>query len=492
MQRATTVVAVIVLAALLVVQAGAIIWRADREPDADEVEYLHVAWLMAHGKQLYKSFFEHHTPFLFAAFQTLATDDVRAFFVRARLLSGAFGFAALLAFATIFWRVRREAVPIAVALIFASAPMWSNGLTAARAEPFAFAFFWWGAALVLLARRDDLRGVGLALVAIAALWNPKWPLCSIVVAAFWFFTTRRRLLSAAVALAITAIAVFILNLFAPLEQIWFFCIEFNRALGPWVARGRGAWSEDFHGKRLFFFAPLLLGPFVMLGAFLVNAAAIAFARVREKQITLFFLAMAVAAVLEVRFLYSWPLIWNYYYLMWGFVAAALVGLIPAAVEALLAAARVRYAETIGVAVTAVAMVLAVANVISIAPVEKVPGPYWVSFRYMEKRLRPGDRVWMADLGRHPVAVEDGDYYWWGFVIPVAEELRKTPRGARLLPPVGEKPFCAMTRGETTSLRFVSGPQMIRSSEQEVQCFVQLFREGRIRRMPFRGLWEIVR
>src|SRR5688572_30298650 len=120
----------------------AIVRRADREPHPDEIEYLHAAWLMKNGETLYVTFFEHHPPFLFAALRPIAGDDVRPYFVRARLLSGAFALIALVAYAAIVWRVRAEGAPIALALIFAALPMWLLGMTAARAEPFALAFFW--------------------------------------------------------------------------------------------------------------------------------------------------------------------------------------------------------------------------------------------------------------------------------------------------------------------------------------------------------------
>jgi hypothetical protein len=500
MGRAVTRIAAALLAVLLALQLVAIVRHADREPHPDEIEYLHAAWLMAHGETLYVTFFEHHPPFLFAALQGIVNDDVRVSFVRARLWSGAFGFVAMLAFAWILWRVRPEAVPIAVALLFASSPLWTNGLTAARAEPFAFAFFWCGAALVLLQSRDEVRssiasGAGMSLVAIAALWNPKWPFCSVVVAAFWWTGTRRRMLSGATALALTSASVFVMSRLAPLDRVWFFSVEYTRALWPWLSRAPELLRKDFQGGRPFVFAPALLRPAVMLAAFLLVVAAILCGRLREKKIASFFLLIAIASALELRFTFPWPVLWNYYYLMWGFAAAALVGLVPAAIQALLARGGLRHARMIAAGVAAVAMLIAGAYVLAEAPFGSSgdDGPYWASLHYFQRRLQRDDTVWL-DIARHPVAARDAGYYWFGpgYVIPVANELRATARGARFLPPVPTTPFCAIAAGASTRLRLVSPPRMLLGSPREQLCFQQLLSAGRIRPTPFPVAYEVVR
>ena len=485
-------VAAVLLALLFVLQVVAVIANASRQPHRDEVEYLHAAWLMEKGERLYAGFFEHHPPFLFAALQTVADDDVPLFLRRARLLSGAVGLLAMAVFAAVLWRVRPEAAVIAVGLLFAANTLWESGLVSARAEPFAFAFFWTGVALVLLERGDGVRqavvsGIGAGCIAIAALCMPKWPFCSVVVIAFWLAGTRRRVLSGAVALAITSAAVLLMHAIAPLDQVWFFTVDYTRAHWPWLSRSR-AHLEAF-GDQPFVLAPRLLGPITLAVGVAVVAAALR--HLREKRVIAFFLALTCAAALEIRFTFPWPVLWRWYYLMWGFAAAALIGFAPAAVEALLA--RVRVARAIAVALTVVILLVAAAQIaalVSFTPDSRSAQSPTVA--YIATRLQPGDTV-LLEVPRHPIAARDAGYYWFGGgeITAVAEELRRTPRGARFLPPVTH-PFCAIANGEPTTLRFVSAPTRLGAPRREQQCFARALAAGRFRRTPVADVFEVVR
>lgn len=480
-------IAFVLLATIVVLSVMAIVRRADREPHKDEVEYLHAAWLMDKGERLYVTFFEHHPPFLFATLRLVAGDDIRPFFVRARLLSGAFALAALLAYAAIVWRMRPEAASIALALLLIAPPMWLAGLTAARSEPFALAFFWGGCALILLARGNDravalLTGLGIGLVAIAALWNPKWPLCSLVVAAFWFHRARRRVMSAAVAAIVAGTGVLAMAMIAPLDRIRFFVIEFNRALWPWISRTFVPKTGEVYTFGTF--APGLLRPIVALIAFAIVLAALR--RLHDKYLPLFFVLLAVAASIELRFLFPYPMLWSHYYVMWGFACAALVAIVPASIEALTGRAKIG-------AIIAVAIALVIVpNLVMLAPFgEDVDdGPYWTTQRYLQQRLRPGDTV-LIELSRHPVAARDATYYWFGFEPPHAS-LLQTPRGARYLRPPDELPFCALARGGGTSIRYISHPRVFTAPAAQLSCFQQLLAAGRVRRTPAPEVFEIVR
>ena len=472
------IAAAVVLAVLFGLQIAAVAASADRPPHVDEVEYLHAGWLMASGEQLYRSFFEHHPPFLFAAFGAIATDDVPAFFSRARWLSGVFGLAAVAAFAAILWRGRPEAAAIAIAFVFASNTLWESALASARAEPFALAFFWTGAALILLRPANPFAsGAGAAFVAVAALWNPKWPLGSVVVLAFWVAGTRRRLVSTAIAIALTSIALAGMHAIAPLDRVWFFSVEFTRALWPWLARSPQT-LRQFHGGEPFLFAPALLRPLAAAGAGLVLLAAMR--RFEERRIPVFFLLLAAASLIELRLTFPWPVIWRYYYAMWGFAVAALIGFAPAAVERLVG----RRALAIGVAI--VLVIVAGVQIAAVMPFGSSNA--WVAQRYFMERLRPGETV-LVDLLRHPVAARDAGYYWFGHdhVLPVAGQLRRSARGARLLPPPSY-PFCSLD----SRLRFVASPRTLDVPAHEQRCFAGLLTEGRLRRTPFSGVYEVVR
>jgi hypothetical protein len=465
---ATKRVAAVLLAVVLALQLVAVLRGAKRDPHHDETEYLHAAWLMSKGERLYTSFFEHHPPFLFGALSLIATDDIPAFYVRARLLSGAFALIALGSLAAIVWRLRPEAAPIALAILLASMPLWVNGLAAARAEPFALAFFWGGAALVLLPRDSAVAaGVGLASIFIAALWNPKWPLSSAIVFAFWLVRTRRRALSAAIAVTIAIPALLALRLFATFDELWFFVVEFNRANYQWLGNRLEGWTG---GGAPFYFAPHLLRWTMVVPAVVLAVLFVARKRIREAPLVLFVLSLVVASVLELRFVFPYPVLWSYYFLMYGFAAAALVACAPFLLEW-------RIASNI----VAVALVLVVAtNLIAVAPLESPhPGPYWTSTRYFASHLRAGDTL-LVETKRHPVGARDASYYWFGFfnVIP---SLRQTPRGARYLPP-DDHPICA------ARARFISDPRRILVPPDEQRCFERLPKKP----TPIGTVYEVLR
>ena len=482
MRRVAGALLVLVLALHVV----AVVQRADREPVPDEKEYLHAAWLMSKGERLYASFFEHHPPFLFGALELVATDDVPRFFVRARLFSGFFSVIALCALAAIVWRVQPSAAPLAIAFLLASLPLWMIGLAAARAEPFALAFFWTGVALVFLPRGSErfvsiAGGAGAACIAIAALWNPKWPLSSLAIAAFWMARMPRRFLSTAVAAAVTLAALLVLRAFATFDQLWFFVVDFNRANYPSVGRIREHWGE----QSALTFMPLLLRPLAVAAALVL--AGVAMKRLREKSIVLALMLLVCASALELRFFFPYPVLWHQYFLMWSFAGAALIALIPAALEALVPGRRAIAA----IAFAALAVVV-LANLIALAPLgaHGDDGPYWTHQRWLAQRLQPGERV-LLDITHHPVAVRDATYYWFE-ATPVITDLRRTPRGARYLPAPEELPFCAMTTGAQARFRFVSEPRLLGASPQQQRCFQALVASGRIRRSPFSDVFELVR
>jgi hypothetical protein len=489
MERRVRVAAALLAGLVLALQLVSIVRRADRAPDKDEPEYLHAAWLMSHGERVYESFFEHHPPFLFAALESVASDDVPAYFVRARLLSGACAWLALASFAAILWRLRPEAAPIALALLFIAQPLWTAGLTAARVEPFAMAFFWAGAALVLLPRDATFApGIGLGLIAIAGLWSPKWPFSSAVIAAFWLLRAQRRVVSAAIALALVAIALLLLRRIAPFDELWFFNVEFNRIYWPMLARSQAALQQDLHGGIRFLYAPSVMRPLMMLTAFILGGCAWFSKHIRERRLVLLLLLLAIASLLELRFVFPWPVLWPHYYLMWTFAGAALLGLVPAGVEALLARVRVRYAAEAGLAIAVFVLLLLGAYIVAVAPFDaESDGPYWVSRRYFAAHLRPGDTV-LLDIRRHPVAARDASYYWFGFG-PESQIIRQSPRAARFLPPPAPLPFCELLRGAPARLRYVSAPRLLGATAADTRCFEQLLAAGLLRRTPVADVYE---
>src|SRR5436190_911394 len=394
--------AAILLAFLFALQAWAVVRLATGEPDIDEIETLHASWLMAKGAQLYVSFFEHHSPLLYATVQRVPSADLAVLFRRARLPSGGL-----------------------VVVAF-----WIAGVVRASGAPSV---------------------------------PPK--------------AHRRRaplqaFIGAAVAIALTAAAVFVMSRIAPLDRTWFFMVDFNRAL----ARLTQA-SADVRGqfKGSFDFAPSLLQPLVALIAFIMVAARAK--KFEERRIVFFFLALAGASLLELRFTFPYPILWPHYYAMWGLAAAALIALVPAS----LSPDAVRTAATIVVLIVITAYVVAAGSLES-----PNPGPYWVSQRFLTRNLKPGETVWLY-MKRHPVTARDANYYWFNFggTVPVARQLA----GSRFLPRTDNLPLCAIARGARLSLRYIAERRHF--PEDEARCFDQLLAAQRIRATAVPGVFEVV-
>ncbi|HUP59006.1 MAG TPA: hypothetical protein VNA69_01155 [Thermoanaerobaculia bacterium] len=75
--------------------------------------------------------------------------------------------------------------------------------------------------------------------------------------------------------------------------------EFNRANYPSVGRIREHWGT----QSPLTFAPILLRPFAVVGAFVIAGAAMLTTRIREKSLVLALMLLAVASALELRFVF---------------------------------------------------------------------------------------------------------------------------------------------------------------------------------------------
>jgi hypothetical protein len=177
-----------------------VVWRAlPRALDHDEGEHLRAAAWMASGKTLYRDFAENHTPFLYmilAPFAPAASNDIAAtrhYAMTARTLSAIAGIAAVLCIAAIAAHLAGDAIAVlpVLAALLASSWTWLRGVADVRSEPFTLLLFWAGALLVVRASSASRRailaaGAGIGLIAIADLWNPKWPLESLVILGLYF------------------------------------------------------------------------------------------------------------------------------------------------------------------------------------------------------------------------------------------------------------------------------------------------------------------
>lgn len=486
--KAVVIAAAVLLGAVLLLHVYSVVVRAEREPHMDETEYLHAGWMVRNGERLYETFFEHHSPFLFATLAALAPEGeavpAQPYFVRARWLTGFAGLVALATFAFALSRGAPEAPALGVALLFATGAQWLRGFAEVRAEAFALAFFWAGAALVLRAGRV-WSGIGLALVFSASLWNPKWPLASIAIGLVFLYRARGELRAYAAAFGGIALAFVALALIVPLDVWWFFNFDVNLALSRAVANTQEALDTYFAGGEPFLFVPDAFQPLIMVPAAAIVAAALAIKRDISRAWPLMLLA---GAFLELRFFLPWPAIWSHYYLMWSVASAAVLSVVPVSAELLLR--RFGVSETLAtstrIAVSGCAMLLVAAHVVAVRPVTGDAATYWVSERAIRERLRPGDVVWI-EPPRHPVTIRDAHYYWFsvGQMLPAAARMRETDRGRRYLPPTDDLPVCS----PPANLKFTLDPRRPKL-RREGACMDRLIETGQVRKTVFADVWEV--
>jgi hypothetical protein len=478
--------AILTLVATLAVHVYAVVAWSAREPHMDENEYLHAGWLMANGGRLYDTFFEHHSPLFFQTLSWLAPRGervpVRPYFVSARTLCGVFGLIALAAYAAMLWPIGAEAAAIGVALLVGTGPLWVRSFLEVRAETFAIAFFCVGTHLAIR-WRGVAGGAGVGLIAISALWMPKWPLACVAIALTWLVRSDRRIAGALAATLVTALGFLAIRLIVPFDQWWFFNYEANVALTravltPWVI------NAFFQGGAPFVYVPWAFHPaFVIACALLVLASL----RVERSVWRALPLLLFVAAFLEVRFVYPWPAIWNHYYLMWSIAAAGIIGATPSAIALLLRNMKIRprLASTLAGIITVVALVLAAVQVFVAFP-ERSASTYWVAEGYLRNHLQPGEIVWL-EPSRHPITVRDAHYYWFSVnqMVSAAQELRKTPRGRRFLPAPNEFPVCTVPE----NLRYTLDPRRV-MMQGASECMQRLVDSGRARRTVFFDVYEV--
>jgi len=461
-RTAGRIAAALALAFVAIVHVAAAYQLAHRSYiDVDEIEFLHGALRMARGERLYVDFSEHHPPFVFEALRAIDGDSVERYVVRARLAMSFCGIVAVAAAAFLVWRATRQlyAPAIFIGMLAATPGLWLRAFADVRDEPPSLALWWVGALLVVASRRVSWGAVGLGLVALGSLVNPKWPIASVVIGIFFLASFRRPLPRALLLGSIALAAAFGVLCAATNPR---FYLEFVVGLSRIVL---AYWR--LHGPQLigtpppFFYCPIIFQPrFVLPAALVVLAAAIAAPDAfRNLRAVACFLSLLVAALLEIRFIHPYPVLWVQYYIVWGMAAAAIDALVPAATLGLLRRFVPRVAPA-GHAVAAVITIVAVIGAVGVLPLPGDSDPSAVATAKLERELAPGDTVFV-DLRHHPIAARDAGYYWFGMldVIPASLQYAVTPRGRTILPPIGENdlPPCRLERGLEPHLRLVEAP-----------------------------------
>jgi hypothetical protein len=485
--RARTLASAAIITLLFALQIATMARYLDRPLDHDEAQYLHDGWLMHEGRQLYRDFEENHSPLLFALFSQLVPEtvtpamprlDVITYAERARVAIGICGLLAVAFLALVAWRLTGEPLAAAIVslLLFSTGWTWRFGVSCARNDPPSLLLFWAGAFLLLDRRRSErvdalLAGLGIGLVGVAALWNPKWPLATLVLFAIFVVRARRQLVIAILPpITLAAITIAIIAAHATLRDYILFTFRFNAALGEWFARSPLVSQFWFEGETWRYCGLPFKGWIV--ACVLIVGVALPAVRARLKATWLPF-ALLAATFVELRFLMSWPNIWPQYYLLWCCSAAL--------VYAVIATTLVRRNALFVVALIAIAIIGAV----------RIPSPdpdlqpdgirAWARIAYVQQRLAPNDTVWL-DAVAHPIAARDATWYWYGLgdIVPFSMQYRELPRVTE-----ADLPLCRAERGLEPTLRFVSIPPA--SLPESQKCLSRMIAAKRVRSTPFRNL-----
>ncbi|HXH38380.1 MAG TPA: hypothetical protein VNN08_07110 [Thermoanaerobaculia bacterium] len=504
-------IACVILRHFLAVHAG-----LEHFLDADEAEYLHAGWLMHQGLRLYRDFAENHAPFLFVILKWMTPAggsalfprlDLITYLTRARLFASVCGFLGLSAAAVVTYRAIRSLVaPLVMLAAMAASPwLWARRLVEVCNDPPTLFLFWLGALLLLGGWRAErlrftLAGAGMGLVCIAFLWNPKWPLESLVLGILYLSIAWRawrqgvRSLFAAILppFLCLGIALVCIAATAPLPDYYFFTFRFNRLLTAWIATSpyltKLTEAAFHHGRAYMFCPPEFRGIWPIL-AVVLSIALLSMRAVRQRlgidgKILLVLLALAVAATLEIRFIYPYPNVWTQYYLMWSFIAASLYGTTIAALVRLMPSEGIRLFATAAVAIVAVSAVT------EAMPAGAGPGGLPM-LSYLQRKLQPGETVWMD---HHPIGVRDASYYWFATkeFIPFSVQYTARHPGLTPLPNIAERdlPVCRAERGLQPDLRFVSGPLSLDLLPEARACLQRMIAQGRAVRTPAFDTWDL--
>lgn len=519
LQRAAVLTAGAAVAYLIVRHCIAVRAGLDRPLDTDEIEYLQAGWLMHRGLRLYRDFAEDHAPYLFvilkwmmpaggtAAFPRL---DLVTYVERARIFASTLGLLGLGAMATLSYRASRSLIAplVAIAAILASPWVWLRGVVQIRNDPPALFLFWLGALLLLGGWRSErlrfvLAGIGIGLVGIAALWNPKWPLESLVLGAVYLVIACRafrrgpRMLALVIVPPVVCVAAALWCIVATvsLSDYFFFTFRYNQLLGDWMAGNAyltKLTDEAFHYGRAYMFCPPAFKGIWPVVAIVLTIVLLSMRGVRQRlsdfdvNIHWVLLALATAATIEIRFLYPYPNVWMQYYVMWSFVAACLYGTMAAALVRLMPREGMRLAATVAIAL------LAAFAVEQQLPLHGgVTG--WPMMSYLQRNLRPGETVWIsADV--HPIGVPDAGYYWFATndLVPFSLQYTAAHPGESPLPNMTERdlPVCRAERGLQPDLRFVSGGKFLRALPNAGRCLDRIIASGRALRTPVPDVWDL--
>jgi hypothetical protein len=214
-------------------------------------------------------------------------------------------------------------------------------------------------------------------------------------------------------------------------------------------------------KPLFFCPPLCWGAAPALAFAGLVYGIVRRRRQSDRSHAAVFVALLVAAAfVELRWLHTFPRLWPQYYLTWGFALAIAFGCAPQLITELTGP---DLEVSLPRALAEVASLLG-AGTLLMAHLDQIPAPKqadaerWAAISFVQRNLRPGERVWIRS-DYHPIGALDASYYWSAFadVVPAMIKYAAISGDARLRPELGDQslPLCRTVTGEETSLRFLS-------------------------------------
>lgn len=503
LEVADRVVAACAIAVLLVVHGLVVFEQLPRALDHDEGEHLRAAAWMASGRTIYRDFVENHAPFLYLILERFAPPGnapisaLRSYVTSARTLTALAGTLAAICVAAFALRVSGSGVAAVAALapLLAAGWTWLRGVADIRAEPFTLLLFW-GGVLLLTGRRPLLAGAGIGLIAAAAVWNPKWPVESLVMF-LWFVwrlieigrrSRRLALISLAIGAAIPLAFLAVVLRATTLHELIFFAYTYPAELARWFASSDPI-LNGLKSSQSFAFCSLWFWPRWVIVALLMLLA-MRFRRWRDSPLVVLSIALVLASGVEVRFLYSYPRLWPQYFVMWGCCAALLYGVVAAEISSLRRAMAIAF--PIGIALVFAFFEIRIAR-------EQVDESHWALKRILHDRLQPGEAAWVRPE-EYPQAVPAGSYYWYAFSdqVPHTLQYAHRPPANRFLPPLGDGdlPPCRVLNAHRAGagadyvhVRWMD-QRAVRNLPLSARCFQELIGIGALRRIGPSPIWEV--
>jgi hypothetical protein len=185
------------------------------------------------------------------------------------------------------------------------------------------------------------------------------------------------------------------------------------------------------------------------------------------------IALAVCALVELRFIYPYPYLWAQYLVMVATTASLVYALIAA------------HSRVVSYVALVVATLFALVRLEPLAAsVFAETPPSWTRY-WSVLRATQGQTVWISPP-RHPVAAFDASYYWYNFRESVPSMIRARSKYPDFIPAIGfgDLPPC------TLNARYVELGDWMPFLEGVCRCGESAFNGGKLAPTPALGIFEV--